>query len=202
MSTPWRSSGPEQGAERTILRAAEERFRRYGYRKTTVAEIAQDAGMSPANLYRYFEGKHAIAASCCDAWMEQRMARLRELARTPGRSAAERLEDVVLANLAFTHELATEQPLVHEMVESITAQNPEMIHRKVDAMVALLAQILAHGNERGEFEVEDILATGRLVHVAQVVFEVPIFTGLYPREYFEAAARGLVDLLVRGLAPR
>lgn len=35
-----------------ILKAAVNRFREYGYNKTTMAEIAKDIGMSTANIYR------------------------------------------------------------------------------------------------------------------------------------------------------
>jgi len=44
-----------------ILEAAERRFAHYGYGKTTMAEIAQDADMSVGNLYRFFRNKEAIA---------------------------------------------------------------------------------------------------------------------------------------------
>ncbi|MBT3172542.1 MAG: helix-turn-helix transcriptional regulator, partial [Rhodospirillaceae bacterium] len=45
-----------------ILQAATERFRHYGYRKTTMAEVARDCSMSAGNLYRYFESKSDIGA--------------------------------------------------------------------------------------------------------------------------------------------
>jgi len=37
-----------------ILKVAEEHFRRIGYHKTSVADIASELGMSPANVYRFF----------------------------------------------------------------------------------------------------------------------------------------------------
>ena len=85
------------------------------------------------------------------------------------------------------------------MVESITAGHPELVRGKVDAMVALLAEILAYGNQTGEFDVSDVVKTARTVHAAQVVLEVPIFTNLYPLEYFEDMARQLARLLVDGV---
>ncbi|HBA42012.1 MAG TPA: TetR/AcrR family transcriptional regulator, partial [Alphaproteobacteria bacterium] len=45
-----------------IIDAARRRIGRYGYCKTTMAELAADCGMSPGNLYRYFPGKLDIAA--------------------------------------------------------------------------------------------------------------------------------------------
>jgi AcrR family transcriptional regulator len=48
-----------------ILDAAHRRFSAYGFGKTTMAEIADDVGMSAANLYRYFENKLDLGAA---AW--------------------------------------------------------------------------------------------------------------------------------------
>ena len=39
---------------------AERLFREIGYQKTTVADIAKELRMSPANVYRFFDSKKAI----------------------------------------------------------------------------------------------------------------------------------------------
>ncbi len=39
---------------------AERLFRQIGYQKTTVADIAKELRMSPANVYRFFDSKKAI----------------------------------------------------------------------------------------------------------------------------------------------
>ncbi len=185
-----------------ILDAAEARFRIYGYRKTTMAEIAEDAGMSAANLYRYFEDKQDIAAACARRCMGERLERLREVLRQRGPSAGERLESFVLTMLRFTHEMAHEQRKIDELVEIVARERPEMVHEKNEAEQAMLAEILAQGNGTGEFEVADVIATARTAHAATVLFNVPIFMGLYPLQEFERAARNVVALLIRGLAKR
>jgi len=43
-----------------ILDAAERRFARNGFHRTTMQDVAADAGMSPGNLYRYFVSKDAL----------------------------------------------------------------------------------------------------------------------------------------------
>src|SRR2546423_14081676 len=48
-----------------ILEVAEEHFRRIGYHKTSVADIASELGMSPASVYRFFPSKGAINESIC-----------------------------------------------------------------------------------------------------------------------------------------
>ena len=46
-----------------IIKSAEVRFFRDGYRKVTMDEIASDLGMSKKTLYKYFEGKESIATA-------------------------------------------------------------------------------------------------------------------------------------------
>src|SRR5262252_339804 len=50
----------EPDTRERILVVAERLFRQIGYQKTTVADIAKELHMSPANVYRFFESKKAI----------------------------------------------------------------------------------------------------------------------------------------------
>ena len=43
-----------------IIETAEALFRRLGFAKTAVADIAAELGMSPANVYRFFASKNAM----------------------------------------------------------------------------------------------------------------------------------------------
>lgn len=185
-----------------ILDAAEARFRQFGYGKTTMTEIAGDVAMSAANIYRYFQSKQELGAACCSRWMQERVDVLRVAVRGGDRSAAQRLEDFVIANLHFTHKLASEQPRVHEMVENMTRERPDLVHDKIAAVDVLLAELIAYGNTTAEFDVDDVQTTAAHVHAAIVLFEVPIFAHLYSLEYFETTARGVAGLLVRGLGRR
>ena len=45
----------ESDTRERILAVAERLFRQIGYQKTTVADIAKELRMSPANVYRFFE---------------------------------------------------------------------------------------------------------------------------------------------------
>ena len=48
-----------------IIETAEALFRRLGFAKTAVADIAAELGMSPANVYRFFPSKNAIVEAIC-----------------------------------------------------------------------------------------------------------------------------------------
>lgn len=49
-----------------ILDAAERCFVRSGFHRTTIQDVAAEAGMSPGNLYRYFPAKDAIVAGLAE----------------------------------------------------------------------------------------------------------------------------------------
>jgi TetR/AcrR family transcriptional regulator, repressor for uid operon len=49
-----------------ILDAAERSFCRAGFHRTTMHDVAAEAGMSPGNLYRYFPSKDALVAGLCE----------------------------------------------------------------------------------------------------------------------------------------
>jgi AcrR family transcriptional regulator len=51
---------PAQDRQARILDAAEHCFVRSGFHRTTMQDVAAEAGMSPGNLYRYFRSKDAI----------------------------------------------------------------------------------------------------------------------------------------------
>lgn len=51
---------PHAATRLRIADAAEALFRQIGYQKTSVADIAKECGMSPANVYRFFPSKSAI----------------------------------------------------------------------------------------------------------------------------------------------
>ena len=50
---------PEKIKE-SILRAAKELFRKYGYHKTSVNEIAKKARIAKATIYKYFDSKEQV----------------------------------------------------------------------------------------------------------------------------------------------
>jgi AcrR family transcriptional regulator len=49
----------------SILRAARELFASHGYEETTIAEIAQAAGVAVGTVYLYFDNKHDILVDVC-----------------------------------------------------------------------------------------------------------------------------------------
>src|SRR3712207_61915 len=65
-----------------ILDAAEHCFVRSGFHRTTMQDVAAEAGMSPGNLYRYFRSKDAIVAGLTERDRARVMADFGEIVRS------------------------------------------------------------------------------------------------------------------------
>jgi len=56
-------------------------FRRKGFHQASMADICAEAGMSPGNLYRYYDSKEAIIAAICEEDLRRVTGRLEQLGR-------------------------------------------------------------------------------------------------------------------------
>lgn len=195
---PRTATVPESELCQEVIEAAFGRFLQFGYHKTTMAEIADDIGMSAANLYRYFENKQDIAAACCIKSMTERLARLRGVVDSPGSFAA-RLERYAMTMIEHTHELSSPDSRIGELVAFITRERIDVVQEKLTIHYELIADMLEKAQCDGEISCSDIEVTAKSIYSAFVVFDVPLFVGIYSIDEYKARARGIVELITKGL---
>lgn len=143
-----------------ILDAAEAQFRHYGYSKTTVADVAKELGMSPANIYRFFGSKAELLEGVCARMLQQSLMIAEAAAQLPV-SAEEKLRRYSMSHFEFTVATMLDERKVHEMVVVAIEQSWAVIDRHIDEIQAILTRIIAEGMENGEF------AKGDAAHVAR-----------------------------------
>src|SRR5205085_5887017 len=116
---------PDDTRER-IMETAEALFRRMGFAKTAVSDIAGELRMSPANIYRFFSSKNAIVDAICQKCLGELEGNAWAVARSRA-SASTRLEQLVLQILAYHKENLITEQRVHDMVTVAMEQNWEAI---------------------------------------------------------------------------
>src|SRR6201997_3471698 len=98
-----------------ILVVAERLFRQLGYQKTTVADIAKELRMSPANVYRFFDSKKSINAGVAKRLMgEVEQASIKIVSGKGG--AADRLRELLSSVHRMNSERYVADAKMHEMV--------------------------------------------------------------------------------------
>jgi AcrR family transcriptional regulator len=195
-------SRPEETRAR-IMETAEALFRRLGFAKTTVADIASELDMSPANVYRFFPSKNAIVQALCQRCLSELETKIWAVARSRD-PAPQRLERLVLENLCYHKENLLVEQRVSDLVQFAMEESWDaiMAHKEVHRTVIEL--ILRDGIEAGDFEPVDPRETSMLILRAMAAFCHPILLeqGLQEGHNLESEARAIIRLLLRGISPR
>lgn len=145
---------PDDMRER-IVSVAEEHFRRIGYAKTAVADIAAALGMSPANIYRFFASKSAINDAICARLMREVDEMMEGIVSGPG-APSEKLRTFFISLHRHNKTRLTNEHRLYDMVEVAMAENWPAIDAHCQRMREYLAAILKLGIESGEFRAVDI----------------------------------------------
>ncbi|MES1150146.1 MAG: TetR family transcriptional regulator, partial [Bradyrhizobium guangdongense] len=133
-----------------IVQAAIRFYREIGYRKTTVADIARAASMSPANLYRFYPSRQALEEAVVAGLLEDVSAAATSAARS-SRSGLERLNATFTA-ISQLHEnrLASDIRL-HELLVAAGQENWSVSLSHADRLRDVVRSIIAAGQASGEF---------------------------------------------------
>jgi AcrR family transcriptional regulator len=186
-----------------IIETAEALFRRLGFAKTAVADIAAELGMSPANVYRFFASKNAIVEAICQRCLSELDAKAWAVARSRG-SAANRLEKLFLEVLEYHLDNLITEKRVHDMVLVAVENNWDAIQAHVDGIRTVIEMILRDGIEAGEFEGVEPRETSFLVQRSMMAFCHPLMIaeGLKGGEDLDKQARTTIQFLLRAITPR
>jgi AcrR family transcriptional regulator len=199
---PKPKTRPDDTRER-IMQAAEGLFRRLGFAKTAVADIAAELKMSPANVYRFFPSKSAIVEAICKRCLGEVEEKAWAVARSKA-PAAQRLERLILDILAYHRENLVTEQRVNELVVAAIEDNWQTIRAHKDLLRNVAELILRDGIAAGEFEPVDPRETAELFMLSVTAFTHPLIVGQCVEEGqdVEAQARASVRFLLRAITPR
>jgi AcrR family transcriptional regulator len=148
-----RSMTEEEKRERRemILEAAKKRFQRFGYSKTTMDEIAGDAGISKGTIYLYFENKE-------DIFNELLAREAREMERYLYRKV--KSEKSVLKQLEMIFTGALDYLERHPFLDSILSRDVDIVSPRIlkhvfsveERYVSVIEDYMRRGIDIGELE--------------------------------------------------
>jgi AcrR family transcriptional regulator len=186
-----------------IIETAEALFRRLGFAKTAVADIAGELGMSPANVYRFFSSKNAIVEAICQRCLGELDEKAWAVARSRG-SASARIERLFLEIMKYHLENLIVEKRVHDIVLVAMENNWEAVQAHMEGIRAIIEVIVRDGIESGEFERVEPRETSLLIKKSMVAFCHPLMLaeGLQDGEDLETQSRATIRFLLRAITPR
>ena len=173
MNRPVRTRADPDKVRARILEVAEVHYRRIGYHKTTVADIAAELGMSRANVYRFFPSRDAINESICRRVVNEAADIALAIARANA-PASEKLGRLLTAVHRHNKMTLVREKRMHDLIVAAMVENWAIIKAHIERMVTIFEAIIREGIEAGEFDVEDPVQAARAVKTAFTPFSHPI----------------------------
>ncbi|MEM7003279.1 MAG: helix-turn-helix domain-containing protein [Pseudomonadota bacterium] len=137
-----------------ILNAAEAQFSQYGFRRTTMDDIARAAEVSRASLYSYFENKEEIFRSLSQWLFAESLQAARDELQC--QRDTNHLEQRLIAGLSAFHArlLGALEATPHgaELMEEGGRLNADITQEYAVQIEALLAFEVAHAQQSGEID--------------------------------------------------
>jgi AcrR family transcriptional regulator len=179
-----------------ILSVAERLLARNGWRNTSLAQIAKEAGVTPAGLLHHFESKEQLLNAVLDArdaddeiHADYRSGDLVvELSRVP-----ERFDRAPELIGTFTVLL----------VENIAPDAPlhDRLHKRYRDAVDIITAIIIRGQESGQYR-PDVDAAGKAVEILAFIYGMETLWLLDPSIRLTEVFKGYAESLGRDLAPQ
>jgi AcrR family transcriptional regulator len=185
-----------------ILHAAMTRIKHYGYGKTTMAEIAADCGMSPGNIYRFFEAKIDIAEAMARRHYAEQQLESAAIARQRDLKPDERLRALFMKRMRDNYLLVEENAKVLEVAEVLSRERPIFSNEQLAHERVFLAALLEEGAEKGVFIKGDYGFIAEMLQSATAKFSFPQLFSQLSLAKLERELNGVLDLVLNGLYVR
>lgn len=154
---------------RRILEAARKRFRHYGIKKTTMQEIAQDAGVAVGTLYLYFKDKDDLVVAGIEDFVARHRRQAEEILAAPG-PVGDRLRRYLVARFRASEETRKSARHAAELVRAVLRVQPNRLWEEAEMMREILGRLLRLGIEAGEFQLDDPEQDAKVLLFAVAIF--------------------------------
>jgi AcrR family transcriptional regulator len=185
---------------RKIVQVASRIFTRFGYRKTTMEEIAMASRKGKSSIYYYFKSKEEIYR----AVVEKEANELKEELKEEVRKHTDPIEQLKAYILFRMHKIKMVTNFYEALKSDYLGQMEfiEKIRKRFDQdEIKIVKQILQEGMDSGKFNVDDPELSSVAIVTAMKGLEIPL---LIRKEHgnIETRLDNLIKFLFYGLVKR
>ena len=150
--------------KKEILAAALARFARFGFRKTTLGEVAADVGLVQSALYKYFASKTALFNSVIDDFGERAMAAV-EAAESNEKTVEQKLGRMLRDGY---EEVVDSAERYHVSIEAWNEMRPQLMERSAHhkrTLIDHVTRVLERGIVDERLVCKDPLVVAEVIHL-------------------------------------
>lgn len=180
-----------------ILKEARKVFEKFGFNKTSMADIAQAARKGRRTIYTYFTSKEEVFRAVIEVEVSLVAVRLKQIIE------GELLPDEKLRAYMHARMNAVKELTIYYEALRQDLQNSlgmiENLRKEYDELeVGLIKQILDEGVARQVFAIDNTLLVANAFVLATKGFELPIFMGKVGYDH-EQMIDPLINLFYKGI---
>jgi len=184
----------------TILKIAQDIFSKYGYKKTTLDDIANAVRQGKSSLYSYFQSTDALFQAVI---MKEVEVLARELDRVVNRNTdpIDKLRDYMLTKINTFRNLAN---FYNALENDVTAIGfiEEIKNRYEQDEIRLIKRILIEGVRKNEFEIYDFNLAAIGITMALKGLEMPLSAGTYGNLNLDRSVDIILKIICYGIMKR
>ncbi len=181
-----------------IIEAAEQRLWHYGFKKTTIEEIASDAGVGKGTVYLHFDSKEDVALAIMAKYKEQSLKKMAVVAGDSNKPPEVKLKEMLRQPLVDAYTKCLASPASLELIVAIKPHIRAIMLPYSEQEYALLASVLDEGNQSGVFDVPDTLRAAQTLKTMCLGF-LPPYPCVTSIGEIAPEIDKIVDLTTRGL---
>ena len=195
---------PETDIEATRIRimdAADRIIQERGAISFTMSDLAAAVGMSPSNLYRFFESKDALAEAMAGEWFSELLV-IMEWLVSAEMPVEEKLYQFFAKRVVIKRARYEEDPELFESYMELGDEHFEVIKGYVDLADHYMASILAEAMEKGYFKGLELDTVVSLVNTMVQPFCNPQLMMQMMHLATEERLRIVIDTILNGMHSR
>ncbi|WP_423129806.1 TetR/AcrR family transcriptional regulator [Gaoshiqia sp. Z1-71] len=183
-----------------ILKIAQDIFSKYGYKKTTLDDIANAVRKGKSSLYYYFESKEDLFQAVI---LKEVDVLKRELEKVVMRNTdpVEKLREYILTKLTTFRGLANFYNALESDVTAIEFIENIKLRYEQDE-IRMIKRILIEGVRKNAFEVYDFTLVSIGITTAIKGLEMPLTAGDYGARNLEKSVDNILKILCYGIMKR
>ncbi|MDA3929104.1 MAG: TetR/AcrR family transcriptional regulator [Prolixibacteraceae bacterium] len=184
----------------TILQIAQDIFSKFGYKKTTLDDIANAVRKGKSSLYYYFNSKEDLFQAVIIKEVEVLRQALEKVVFR-SMDPEEKLREYILTKLSTFRELAN---LYNALENDVTAMDfiEEIKEKNAKDEIRMIKRILIEGVRRDKFQIDDLNLTAMGITTAMRGLEMPLSAGSHHEMDIEMSVDNFVRILCYGIMRR
>ena len=183
-----------------ILKIAREIFSKYGFKKTTLDDIANAVRKGKSSLYYYFESKEDLFQAVIMKEVDI-LAHELEIVINRNTDPIDKLRDYILTKLTTFRSLANFYHAIENDVTAVGFINDVKRRYELDE-IRMIKRILIEGVRKNEFEIYDFNLAAIGITTAIKGLEMPLSAGPYGNVNLESSVDIILKIICYGIMKR